>query len=424
MGISIILISMIATVVSTGLSIAYYQGLQFGEVSLVVVAFIILLQLMVFLGSVSKGIIYERTPQHYYTVIFFTKVCFVISVLSTISFFNAFEKVQRTEVVKELLYSIPFLNLNHNNWLVVNLTNLTLVWGSCIVIDLMSMYFPAIGSDMVSGISTRKKLKIKDKNYFTKIYELLMYYPKMFIDKKCIQLGIIEADTPDTLSDTKLNTADTTDTKSDTLLNVLNTKLNTKPDTTDTKLNTLDTKSIGYKKLNTLNTADTKPDTKSDTNPIQLLDLTKKIEYKPVVSPDTSPDTLDTKLDTTDTKSDTIYKRADTKLDTLDTKPDTFCPDTKQRRFDTMYPIHDTKPDTLNTNPDTLDTISEIDQYIVSNYKVGDKINVSEVKSKFGYKPQDRNWNDKIRNSLTSAKIIDTRLTRIQVGEERIHAVK
>lgn len=202
LGLTIILIAVLSTIVSTGLSIMYFSQLTTNEtLSMVVVLFIVLLQSMVLFGSISKGTIYKTTPQHYYTLVWFTRICFLISVLSTISFFNQFDKADRTAVIQDLLYMIPFLNLSNNSWLVTNLTNMTLIWLSCIVIDLMSMFFPSVGSDLISGISTKAKIEIQDKSYLRKIFELLTYKPKMLIDKKCIELNIVS--TPEKVSTKK-----------------------------------------------------------------------------------------------------------------------------------------------------------------------------------------------------------------------------
>ena len=195
LGLAIILIAVLSTIVSTGLSIMYFSQLTTNEtLSTVVILFIVLLQVMVLFGSISKGMIYKTTPQHYYTVVWFTRICFFISVLSTISFFNQFDKSDRTQIIQDLLYAIPFLNLSNNEWLVSNLTNMTLIWLSCIVIDLMSMFFPSVGSDLISGISTRKKIEIQDKTYLMKIFELLTYKPKKYIDNKCKEYGIVSTE--------------------------------------------------------------------------------------------------------------------------------------------------------------------------------------------------------------------------------------
>ena len=192
LGIIIILLAVLASIVSTGLSISYFQSLTNNDtLSFVLFGFVVLLQLMVLIGSIAKGIIYKRTPQHYYVVLWFTRICFVISVLSTISFFNQISVESRTKVIKDLLYFIPVPGLNSCDWIVTNLTNLTLVWLSCIIIDLMSMYFPAIGSDLITGISTRDKIDIRNKSYPMKIYELLTFKPKQYIDKKCIEYGLV-----------------------------------------------------------------------------------------------------------------------------------------------------------------------------------------------------------------------------------------
>lgn len=63
------------------------------------------------------------------------------------------------------------------------------------------------------------------------------------------------------------------------------------------------------------------------------------------------------------------------------------------------------------------DLITKIDDYIKNNYNCNEKIRVKEVKEIFGLKPNDRKWNDKIRDNLKFAKIIDGKLQRIKEND-------
>jgi hypothetical protein len=67
-------------------------------------------------------------------------------------------------------------------------------------------------------------------------------------------------------------------------------------------------------------------------------------------------------------------------------------------------------------NTDSLQLLIEkIDEYITLHYNVDELVNVTKLKEVFGFKKNDRKWNDKIRPFLKSVKIINGRLRRIKV---------
>lgn len=378
LGLTIILIAVLSTVVSTGLSIMYFSQLTTNEtLSIVVVLFIILLQGMVLFGSISKGTIYKTTPQHYYTLIWFTRICFLISVLSTISFFNQFDKSDRTQVIQDLLYAIPFLNLSNNEWLVSNLTNMTLIWLSCIVIDLMSMFFPSVGSDLISGISTRKKIEIQDKTYLMKIFELLTYKPKKYIDNKCKEYGIIEDQDRTNLIQDKFNSGQNK--------NVLKISGHENSGQIQNKFRT------GYNKNEDMKAQDKEPNKKINNNVLghensgQGQTKTKKVST-PVItaSPQNPENVLEQKTQDTRQTEDKINIK---EFKTQDIKT--------QDKNSGQNKIQD-------KNSGHEDKIKNIDEYIILNYKSGDKIKVKELREKFNIK-NDREWKDKIIHNLESA---------------------
>jgi hypothetical protein len=406
LGVFIILVAVASAIVSTGLSISYFQSLTNDDMlSYVVSGFVILLQGMVLLGSISKGIIYKRTPQHFYNIVRFTNVCFGISVLSTISFFNEFDKLQRIEVIRDLLYMIPFLNLNNNDWLVTNLTNMTLIWASCIVLDLMSMYFPAVGSDLITGISTRKKLTIKEKSYFTKIAELITFYPKKIIDDKCYNLGIID--------ENSLQENDVIE----------------KPLQKDHSLQN----PLHYK--NTLQdfiTPIQKPITKTK-KPITCnensLQNTKQCNDKSVMSNEQTNENIvkTVRNDRNDyvTNDSHLLHWSTEGLNEAE-KNTLQKPITNIEKPIIRNEVNNSLQNDSLQNNSLQELITNIDNYITTHYKINEKIKVSEVKKKFGFKTNDRKWNDKIRPELKSCKVIGGRLTRIEMDnvKDNIKLVK
>lgn len=414
-GAIIILIAIGATIVSTGLSVAYFKTLTNDDVlSIVVLGFVVLLQSMVLIGSIVKGVIYNKTPQHYYTVVWFTRICFVVSVLSTISFFNGLSKVERTNVIQDLLYSIPFLNLNNNDWIVINLTNFTLIWASCFVIDLMSMYFPSIGSDLITGISTRKKLNFKDKSYVTKILELITYHPKKWIDKKCIEYGIIKSDS---LQEHK-NVMETLSSLQNSLQE--NIKCNENP---------LQNKNVMNDTLHDINKPITCNENSlhSKSNYRNELNVMKKCNEPNVMKKAQKPVNLDKTV--CNERNDYSNKELNSLQNPLHSKSN------KCNELNSLQkPITCNEPNVMNDKNvmkkcnEKLDSLQElitkIDTYVMENYKCNEKIKVGEIKKQFGLKPNDRKWNDKIRDSLKSCKVINGRLTRIENKKETFKLVK
>jgi hypothetical protein len=408
-GLIIILLSILSSIVSTGLSIAFFSNLTTDEnLTLVVIGFIVLLQIMVLVGSIVKGIVYQRTPQHYFKIVWFTNICFLISVLSTISFFNQFDKIARKDVIKDLLYSIPFLNLNNNTWLVDNLTNMTLIWLSCIVIDLMSMYFPSIGSDLITGISTKQKINLNNNSYLVKIFKLITYYPKSFIDNKCIELGIIEdKNLGQKTEDKNLGHEDRT--------------IKISPETQDKNLGQLKNnlgqenniltqdKIINNKVVNLSKSL--KPLTKN-IEPINT-NITKKVDISK--SPKCIQDVPKQKSEDIGQSEDKIKLRTQDKI-----KEKTQDMKTGQNKNVSGHIKSEDKiklrtQDKMNLGLEDL--IKNIDEYIVLKYKSGDLIKVGQLKKEFNIK--DRLWKDKVINNLSSAKLNENkRLERVQIDNK------
>jgi len=409
-GLIIILLSILSSVVSTGLSIAFFSNLTTDEnLTLVVIGFIVLLQIMVLVGSIVKGIVYQRTPQHYFKIVWFTNICFIISVLSTISFFNQFDKLARKDVIKDLLYSIPFLNLNNNTWLVDNLTNMTLIWLSCIVIDLMSMYFPSIGSDLITGISTKQKINLNNNSYLVKIFKLVTYYPKSFIDNKCIELGIIEdknlGQTNNNLGQTNNNLGQTNNNLGQTNNNLGQTNNNL-----GQKNNIVTQDKVINNKVVNLSKS-LKPLSKN-IEPINT-NITKKVDISK--SPKCIQDVPKQKSEDIGQSEDKIKLRTQDKI-----KEQTQDMKTGQNKNVSGHIISEDKiklrtQDKINLGLEDL--IKNIDEYIVLKYKSGDLIKVGQLKKEFNIK--DRLWKDKIINNLTSAKLNENkRLERIQIDNK------
>lgn len=386
LGLLIILFAVGATCVSTGLSIAYFSELTNDDtLSLVVTGFVVLLQSMVLLGSISKGIIYKKTPQHFYTVLWFTKICFIISVLSTITFFNGFEKSQREVVIEDLLTSIPYVNLQTNVWLVDNLTNLTLIWISCVVLDLMSMYFPAIGSDLISGISTHKKLEIQDRGYVMKVIKIITFYPKKYIDDLYKKLLCNESSLQEKSS--------------------LHSSLQ------KNKCNESSLQSSLHKN-SSLHTS-LQSSLQDETSLQSSLHNTSRNSLHKDISLQDENVMKDENIDTTGCNDRNDYSNESS------LHKNTSLQDTSLHTSLQNSSLHNTSLQ----NSSLQELITKIDEFITENYKCNEKIKVKDIKEQFRLKQNDRRWNDKIRNNLKSCKVINGKLTKVE-NNKKLEVVK
>lgn len=164
-----LVIAIFATTVSTGLTIYSFNRMTNNmQDKMIVGGFFVLMQLMVLLGGLSLTFIAKYCPQHYKFIKLFTKVAFVLSVLSTTTYFSILDITEREKVITELLKLFPFLFGTFKTWLIEVLTNVTLVWLSCIMLDLMAMRFPAVGIDLL--IKNNIVTKVDDIGFFGKVF--------------------------------------------------------------------------------------------------------------------------------------------------------------------------------------------------------------------------------------------------------------
>jgi hypothetical protein len=241
----------------------------------------------------------------------------------------------------------------------------------------MSMFFPSVGSDLISGISTRKKIEIQDKTYLMKIFELLTYKPKKYIDNKCKEYGIIEDQDRTNLIQDKFNSGQNK--------NVLKISGHENSGQIQNKFRT------GYNKNEDMKAQDKEPNKKINNNVLghensgQGQTKTKKVST-PVItaSPQNPENVLEQKTQDTRQTEDKINIK---EFKTQDIKT--------QDKNSGQNKIQD-------KNSGHEDKIKNIDEYIILNYKSGDKIKVKELREKFNIK-NDREWKDKIIHNLESA---------------------
>jgi hypothetical protein len=89
----ILAIAVIANIVSTGLTIfSFFRVTKTIESQIIVGGFFVMMQIMVLLGGLVMGFIAQYCPQHYKFMKLFTYLAFVLSVLSTTTYFNIIDK--------------------------------------------------------------------------------------------------------------------------------------------------------------------------------------------------------------------------------------------------------------------------------------------------------------------------------------------
>jgi len=180
-GCMILILALASTVVSTYLScVGLLQLLNVLNISIegtkeFTITFVILLQAMVFFGSIAKGFIAKYCPQHYRFISNFTSIAFFISVLSTMTFFSQFDNTDRLDAVTSIIDLIPLIQGGLREWLIDFLTSMSLIYVGAVALDLMSMRFPGVGSDLIFKIATKKKINLNEDSFISRIKNIICH---------------------------------------------------------------------------------------------------------------------------------------------------------------------------------------------------------------------------------------------------------
>ena len=184
---ALILLGVACCVVSTYATINPISMSFKGQVKYIMVALFVIVQISVFFLAMTKHHIEREAPQHYLLVSRISNLLMIVSIVSTITFFNMNKHIvnAHSESVKELFNIIPYVkNLAFYDWLVNVTTNMIFTWSVCVLLDVMAIKLPPVGFDLLAGI----KHKRRQHSLLGMILAILMYKPKTLIESKYKEL--------------------------------------------------------------------------------------------------------------------------------------------------------------------------------------------------------------------------------------------
>lgn len=173
-----------ATIIPISLS---FKGLT----KSIMIGIFIIVQISVFFLAMTKNYIAKETPQHFLLINRIANMLMLVSIISTITFFNMSKSniAGHKESIIDLYKIIPFLDvLPFYNWIISITVNVVFVWSVCIILDVLAIKMPLIGFDIMMGI----KEKINHATTLSKIFTILSYKPKAWINDKYNSLGLEE----------------------------------------------------------------------------------------------------------------------------------------------------------------------------------------------------------------------------------------
>jgi hypothetical protein len=100
-------------------------------------------------------------------------------VLSTATYFNTINKEERSKLLGDILNLFPVISGKYEIWLIDILTDMTLIWLACIMLDLMAMKFPSLGIDL---IRKTKITEIAERSTLGKLIYVAFSIPSRKID--------------------------------------------------------------------------------------------------------------------------------------------------------------------------------------------------------------------------------------------------
>jgi len=188
---ALILLGIACCVVSTYATINPISMSFKGQVKYIMVALFVIVQISVFFLAMTKHHIEREAPQHYLLVSRISNLLMIVSIVSTITFFNMNKHIvnAHSESVKELFNIIPYVkNLAFYDWLVNVTTNMIFTWSVCVLLDVMAIKLPPVGFDLLASI----KHKRRQHSLLGMILAILMYKPKTLIESKYKELYALQ----------------------------------------------------------------------------------------------------------------------------------------------------------------------------------------------------------------------------------------
>ena len=183
----LILLGIACGIVSTYATINPIQKAFTGDVRYIMIGLFIIVQISVFFLAMMKHYIEREAPQHYLLVSRISNLLMIVSIVSTITFFNMNKHIvnAHSESVKELFNVIPYVkNLAFYDWLVNVTTNMIFTWSVCVLLDVMAIKLPPVGFDLLAGI----KHKRKQHSLIGMLVAIIVYKPKTIIETRYKEL--------------------------------------------------------------------------------------------------------------------------------------------------------------------------------------------------------------------------------------------
>jgi hypothetical protein len=193
LAVALIILGIACGIVSTYATINPIQQAFTGDVKLIMIGLFIIVQISVFFLAMMKHYIEKEAPQHYLLVSRISNLLMIVSIVSTITFFNMNKHMVNghVESVKEIFNIIPYIsNLECYDWMVNVTVNIIFTWSVCVLLDVMAIKLPPVGFDLMAGIKHRRR----QHSFFGMLLAILMYKPKTIIESKYKELYVLKQD--------------------------------------------------------------------------------------------------------------------------------------------------------------------------------------------------------------------------------------
>jgi hypothetical protein len=187
LAITLILLGIACGIVSTYATINPIQKAFTGDVRYIMIVLFVIVQISVFFLAMMKHYIEREAPQHYLLVSRISNLLMIVSIVSTITFFNMNKHIVKahSDSIKEIFNIIPYVNkLGFYNWMVNITTNIIFTWSVCVLLDVMAIKLPPVGFDLLAGIKNKRR----QYSLIGMLAAIIIYKPKTMIENKYKEL--------------------------------------------------------------------------------------------------------------------------------------------------------------------------------------------------------------------------------------------
>lgn len=207
---ALILLGVACGIVSTYATINPIQKAFTGDVRYIMICLFIIVQISVFFLAMMKHYIEREAPQHYLLVSRISNLLMIVSIVSTITFFNMNKHIvkEHSESIKEIFNIIPGIsNLAFYDWLINTTTNIIFTWSVCVLLDVMAIKLPPVGFDLLAGIKNKRR----HHSLIGMLAAIIIHKPKTIIETRYKELYELKQDVKtEQLKEKPLNNEDVT----------------------------------------------------------------------------------------------------------------------------------------------------------------------------------------------------------------------